>query len=103
MYKVNFFTLHGNHISLMTAVEIQELNTNPLLHKAWFTYTCDGTGMPVFVADIPAKLSSSQLFRPTADVTEVNRQNSAANIQIIMLWATSPARRRHICEPGLAT
>ena len=51
--------------------------------------------MPVFLADIQAKLSSSQLFRPTADVTEVNRRKLASNVQIIMLWAPSPARRRH--------
>ena len=47
-------------------------------------YACDGAGMPVFVPDIPAKLSSSQLSRPTADVTEVNWWKWAANAQIIM-------------------
>ena len=56
--------------------------------------------MPVFVADIPAKLNSSQLSRPTADVTVVDRRKSASSVQIIiMLWATSQAYRRHICEP----
>ena len=56
--------------------------------------------MPLLAAEIPAKLNSSQLSRPTADVTVA--LEAISEIYVLKLpSALSPVRRRHICEPGL--
>ena len=52
----------------------QVSSQKPVSSKAWFTYacgmpSCDCIIMPLLAAEIPAKLNSSQLSRPTADVT----------------------------------
>jgi hypothetical protein len=60
-------------------------------------YACHCTIMPLLASEIPAKLSSSQLSRPTADVTVALE----AVGEQMFTCSYHRHRRRHICEPGL--
>ena len=93
--RVHFDYLSWNSINVLDAQLVKPGSHMPAVYLRLERWAC-------FVADIPANLSSSQLSQPTADVTEVNWRKLASNVRIIMLWAPSPARRRHICEPGLS-